>query len=225
MGGVIGEFLPFAVGIAISPVPIIVVILTLLSPKARTSSVGFLIGWIVGLFALIVVLTAISTFLPERSESEPNPWSGVLKLALGVLLLWLAVQQWRKRPQGDETPELPGWMQKVDALGFGGGLRLGLVLAVVNPKHVILSVGVGVDLGTSDLAFGALAVATGAFAIIAASTVLVPVIAYLFAAARLRAPLESLHAWLTRENQTIMCVLFLVLGFVTLGNGISILWP
>jgi len=225
MGGIIGEFLPFAIGIAISPLPIIVVILTLLSPRARTSSVGFLIGWVVGILAVIVALTAVSTILPERADSAPSTWSGILKLALGVLLLLLAVKQWRKRPRADETPELPGWMKKVDSLRFGGGVRLGLFLSVANPKNVILSTSVGVDLGTSDLPFGALAVATGVFALIAASTVLIPVIAYAIAARRLHAPLESLHTWLTRENHTIMGVLFVVLGSVTLGKGIGIIWP
>jgi len=225
MGTVIGELLPFAIGIAISPLPIIVVILTLLSPRARTSSVGFLLGWIVGILAVIVVLTAVSTVLPARSDSAPSIWAGILKLALGALLLLLAVKQWRKRPHGDATPELPGWMKKVDSLNFGGGIRLGLFLSVVNPKNVILSTSVGVDLGTSDLGFDALIVATGVFALIAASTVIVPVIAYAFAAKRLHAPLESLHTWLTRENHTIMGVLFVVLGFVTLGKGIGIIWP
>ena len=35
MGSVIGEILPLAVGIAISPVPLIAVILMLLSPRAK----------------------------------------------------------------------------------------------------------------------------------------------------------------------------------------------
>lgn len=225
MGNIIGELLPFAVGIAISPLPIIVVILTLLSPRARTSSAGFLLGWIVGILAVIVVLTAVSTVLPQRGNSDPGIWSGILKLALGVLLLMLAVKQWRKRPHGDATPDLPGWMKKVDSLKFAGGIRLGLFLSVVNPKNVILSTSVGVDLGTSDLGVGALAVAAGVFTLIAASTVVVPVVAYAMAAKRLRAPLESLHAWLTRESHTIMGVLFVVLGVVTLGKGIGIIWP
>ena len=44
MGSVIGEILPLAVGIAISPIPIIAVILMLLSPHAKGASVGFMIG-------------------------------------------------------------------------------------------------------------------------------------------------------------------------------------
>ena len=40
MGGVIGDLLPTALGVAISPVPIIAVILMLLAPRARKPRVS-----------------------------------------------------------------------------------------------------------------------------------------------------------------------------------------
>ena len=49
MGPVIGDFLPAAIGVAISPIPIIAVILMLLTPRARTNGPAFLVGWIVAL--------------------------------------------------------------------------------------------------------------------------------------------------------------------------------
>ena len=49
MGSVIGQILGFAVGVAISPVPVIAVILMLFSKSAATNSVSFAAGWILGL--------------------------------------------------------------------------------------------------------------------------------------------------------------------------------
>jgi len=49
MGEVIGELLPLALGVAISPLPIIAVILILLAPPAGSTSGGFLVGWVVGI--------------------------------------------------------------------------------------------------------------------------------------------------------------------------------
>jgi len=226
VGAVIGEILPFAIGIAISPLPIIVVILTLLSPRARRSGPGFLIGWIAGILAVLLVLTLLSTFLPAPQQSSAsNPWEGAIKLVLGVLLLWLAVRQWRKRPRADETPALPSWMAKVDGFGFGSGLRFGLFLSTMNPKNVILSVSVAVDLGSGDLTFGSTVLVVVAFTLLASSTVFIPVLAYLFAADRLRGPLSALHTWLVRENHVIMAVLLVVLGFSAVGRGIGVIWP
>lgn len=226
MGAVIGEILPFAVGIAISPLPIIVVILTLLSPRARSSGPGFLIGWVVGIVSVLLVLTFLATFLPApQHRDDPDPWEGAIKVVLGALLLWLAVRQWRKRPRDGETAALPSWMERVDGFGFGSGLRFGLFLSVVNPKNVILSVSVAVDLGSGDLAFGSTAVIVAVFALLASSTVLIPVLAYLFAADRLTGALSALHTWLVRENHVIMAVLLVVLGFAAIGRGIGVVWP
>ena len=73
-----------AVGITISPVPIIAAILMLLSPKAKGTSVGFLIGWILG----IVVGWSLSS--PSRLGAAATGWTvaskpvaGVIKLVLG----------------------------------------------------------------------------------------------------------------------------------------------
>ncbi|MGM7699085.1 GAP family protein [Microbacterium sp. A84] len=225
MGAIIGEMLPFAVGIAISPVPIIVVILTLLSPRARSSSLGFLLGWVVGTVAVIVALTALASILPTHQHHARNSWEGAIKLVLGGLLIWLAVKQWRKRPHGDEKPELPAWMQKIDTFGFGDGLKFGLILSAANPKNVILGASVGVDLGAADLSLEGLMLAMAVFVLMASSTVIIPVVAYLIASDRMHTPLAALHTWLTRENHTIMAVLLFILGANALGNGIGAIWP
>ena len=65
MGAVIGEILPLAVGIAISPIPIIAVILMLLSPRAKGASVGFMIGWVVGIIVAVVMFTLLSSVIPQ----------------------------------------------------------------------------------------------------------------------------------------------------------------
>ncbi|WP_309104420.1 GAP family protein [Microbacterium sp.] len=225
MGTVIGSILPFAVGIAISPVPIIVVILTLLSPRARSSSLGFLVGFLVGILGGFVALTLVSSLLPSHHQHGANPWEGVIKLALGALLVLLAVRQWRKRPQGDEKPEMPSWMQKIDSFGFMNALGLGLVLSIANPKNLILTAGASVDVGASDLSIEAVVVAVAVFTLVAASAVIVPVVAFLVAADRLRPGLNALHTWLTRENHVIMAVMFIVLGANSIGKGLGAIWP
>ncbi len=59
------------------------------------------------------------------------------------------------------------------------------------------------------------------FTVIAASTVAVPVIGYLFAADRMRAPLDRLKAWLQDNNAVVMAVLLAVIGVVLIGKGIG----
>ena len=59
------------------------------------------------------------------------------------------------------------------------------------------------------------------FVVIAASSVAVPVIAYLLASSRLSAPLQGLRTWLVHNNATVMSILLLVIGFVVIGKGLT----
>jgi Sap, sulfolipid-1-addressing protein len=60
MGAVIGDVLGEAVGVAISPIPIIAMVLILTSAKARSNGFAFLVGSLIGLAVVgsIVLLIA-----------------------------------------------------------------------------------------------------------------------------------------------------------------------
>lgn len=221
MGAVIGEILPLALGIAISPIPIIAAILMLLSPKAKVTSVGFLLGWVVGIVVAVSVFTLLSSTLPDDDPDAAKPIQGVIQLVLGALLLLLAVRNWRSRPKPGEDLTLPKWMQAIDKATFPLAFGLGFLLSALNPKNLLMGAGAGVDIGGAGLAFGSIVVVIAVFTVLAASTVLVPVIGYLIAADRLRAPLDALKIWLQKENAVIMAVLLLVIGISLIGKGIG----
>src|SRR5687767_13599823 len=100
MNEVIGETLPLALGVAISPIPIIAAILMLLSPKARSTGPGFLLGWVLGILIAVVVFALLASVLPEADDSSSKPVAGTIEIVLGALLLALATKQWRSRPTG-----------------------------------------------------------------------------------------------------------------------------
>ena len=221
MGSVIGDILPLALGIAISPVPIIAAILMLLSPKAKGTSVGFLLGWVLGIVVAVVVFTLLASVIPEEDPDAAKPVSGVIKLLLGAGLLFLALRQWRSRPKAGETAALPKWMAAIDQMTAGRGFVLGFLLSAVNPKNLLMAVGAGVIIGTAGLSGGEITLVIVVFTLIAASSVAIPVIGYLLASKRMAAPLESLRRWLVQNNATVMAVLLLVIGVVVIGKGIG----
>ena len=61
MGTAIGDVLPLAIGVAISPIPIIATILMLLTPRAGSTATAFLAGWILGIAVGYVVFVAIGS--------------------------------------------------------------------------------------------------------------------------------------------------------------------
>ncbi|WP_157000838.1 GAP family protein [Agromyces laixinhei] len=221
MGEVIGGILPLALGVAISPVPIIAAILMLLSPKAKGTSVGFMLGWVLGIVVAVVVFTLLASVIPEQDPDASNPIAGVIKLLLGAGLLFLALRQWRGRPKAGEAAALPKWMSAIDTMTTMRGAVLGFLLSAVNPKNLLMAAGAGVIIGTGGLSGGEITLSIVVFTIIAACSVAVPVIAYLLASAKMAAPLESLRGWLVQNNATVMAVLLLVIGVVLIGKGIG----
>ena len=111
----IGAILPFGIGVALSPVPIIAVILMLVSAKARVNGPMFIVGWMVGLAVVGVIVLAIAGPAGASDEGEPADWVAIVEIVLGALLLLLAVKQWRGRPRdGERRLPVPGWPQPAD---------------------------------------------------------------------------------------------------------------
>ena len=107
MGAAIGQVLSLGVGVALSPVPIIAVVLMLGTPRARANGPAFVLGWVVGL-ALVGTLVLLAASGADASEGgEPATWVDVLELVLGCLLALVAVKQWRGRPHEGEEAALP----------------------------------------------------------------------------------------------------------------------
>jgi threonine/homoserine/homoserine lactone efflux protein len=127
MGAAIGQVLPFAVGVALSPVPIIAVALMLMSQRARLNGPVFVIGWLVGLAVIGVIVLAVAGPADSASNGKPATWSSVLKLVLGLLLVLVAVRQWRGRPRPGHEVEAPKWMGSIERFSPGKAAGAGAV--------------------------------------------------------------------------------------------------
>ncbi|WP_411700825.1 GAP family protein [Conyzicola sp.] len=221
MGPAIGDILPLALGIAVSPIPVIAAILMLLSPKAKGTSLGFLAGWVIGVALATTVFTVVSSLIPAEDPDEAKPVVGVIKIILGAVLLLLAAKQWRSRPAHGETAALPKWMSAIDTMTPAKALVLGFLLSALNPKNLVMAISAGVVIGPAALTTGETVATVAIFVLLAVSTVLVPVLAYLAASDRMRAPLEALRVWLVQNNSTVMSILLLAIGVASIGKGIG----
>ena len=141
MGRGISEVLTFAVGAAISPVPIIAVILMLFSQRAKLNGPMFLAGWVLALAVVsgvTYVLADASNASTSSTATDTISWG---KIVFGVLFLLLAARQWRSRPAPGAEPQMPKWMAGIETLSPGKALGLGLLLDGLNPKNLLLTIG------------------------------------------------------------------------------------
>lgn len=220
MGHGISAILTFAVGVAISPVPIIAVTLMLFSQRARVNGLMFLLGWIVALAVAsgIAYLAADqANAATDSTTSDAIAWG---KIVFGVLFLLLAARNWRSRPAPGTEPEMPKWMAGIDALKPAKALGLGLLLAGVNPKNLMLAAAAGAALAALGLstanAVGSLIV----FVVVASLTIAGPVVYFLLGGDDAKARLDEMKNWLALHNNAVMAVLFLVFGAKLIADGL-----
>jgi threonine/homoserine/homoserine lactone efflux protein len=145
----------------------------------------------------------------------------IVKLALGVLLLVVALRQWRERPQDDTDPELPKWMRTIDSFTPVRAGGIAIALSAVNPKNLLLTVGAGAAIAQTGASTGDQAVALAVFVLLGTLGPGVPVGIYFLMRSRATAILEDMRGWMARENATIMAVLCLIIGAKLIGDAIS----
>ena len=220
MGQGISDVLTFAVGVAISPVPIIAVILMLFSARARVNGPLFLLGWVVALAVVggvAYVLVDQGDVATSSGASDTVAWG---KIVFGVLFLLLAVRQWRSKPEPGVEPEMPKWMAGIDSFSPVKALVLGFLLAGVNPKNLLLTLGAAASLAQLGLSTSDAVVSLIVFVVVASLTIAGPVVYYLVGGAKAKAELDSLKGWLALHNAAVMAVLFVVFGVDLIAKGI-----
>jgi threonine/homoserine/homoserine lactone efflux protein len=221
MGQAIGQVFAFGVGVALSPIPIIAVVLMLATPKGRVNGPAFLAGWVLGL-AVVGTIVLLAASGAEASENGgPAEGLSIVKLGLGAALLVVAARQWRGRPRGGDDPELPKWMQTIDTFTPPRAAGIAVALSAVNPKNLLLTVGAGAAIAQTGASTGDQAVALAVFVLLGTLGPGIPVAIYFLMHDRATAILEGLRGWMARENATIMAVLCLIIGAKLIGDAIS----
>jgi threonine/homoserine/homoserine lactone efflux protein len=223
MGQGISEVLPFAIGVAISPIPIIAVILMLFSNRAKVNGPVFLLGWLIGLSVVTAVVYGIAHAANAATDSTSSDTVSWLKVGVGVLLLGMARRQFAKRPRAGEPAEMPKWMGTVGDMKPGGAFLLGIVCSAVNPKNLILAAGAAAGVAQLNDSVGDAVVSLIVFVVIASLSVGGAVAYYLVGGEKARAHLDDLRAWLSVNNAAVMTVLLLVIGVVLIAKGLDLL--
>jgi len=221
MGEAIGHSLPLAIGVALSPIPIIAVVVLLTSSRARSLGPLFVLGWLLGLAVVGAIVLAILGPSAADSSGQRTRWVSWVMIVLGVLLLVEAGRRWRGRSSGGEEVALPAWMGAIDRLKPAVALGGGVVLGGVRPKSLLLVVGGAAAIAQTGIAGGQQAIAYAVFAVVATIGVGAPVVIYLARGERSTELLGRLKGWLRRNHAVILAVVLLVIGVTLIGDGIG----
>lgn len=215
----IGESLPIAVGLLLAAAPMAIIALLLVIKRPLGVVGAFLAGWVLGLTVVggLVILLADLVMLGE----EPAWWAAYLKIALGIVLLMLAIRKWRARPGDDDEPSIPKWMAGVDTVTAHQALAMAFLLASLNPKHVVLVIAGATVIADAASQILEQIVALAVFVVVASLGVAAPAIMSVALGERSGPVLARLEQWMIANNAVIMSVVLLVIGAILIGDGIA----
>jgi hypothetical protein len=140
-------------------------------------------------------------------------------LVLGLLLLAMAVWEWKHRPKPGAQPKTPKWLAKVAGLTTVEAFGLAFVLSAVNPKSFALAVAATFTIAAAGLNGERPWIAVIVFVAVGSLSIGVPVLYRLVAGERAETTLTSWKGWLIANNALVMSVLLLLLGAALIGKA------
>ena len=221
MKGVVGEILPLALVVAISPINVISVILLLFTKRPLVNALCFFAGFIAGVAAVLVALVAIAEAVDLSPGSGHSTWVAVLKIALGAYLLVAAVRKFRGRPRNGEEGVMPKWMDGIAGFSPDDSLGAGLVLGSVNPKNVVVGLAAAATIESGAMSPDSRLAPSAIYLVVAVLGVAAPIVVTAILGDRSPTVLDGWKVWLAQNNAAVMSLLFLIFGVVLIGQGIE----
>jgi len=106
----LGQLIPLALVVAMSPLTIIpAIVLVLQSDRARFTGLAFMSGWLLGLAATTAVFVQLPRLLDGLNRPAPT-WAAWVRIAVGIALIAFGVWRWLTRHQ---VTRQPAWLNRL----------------------------------------------------------------------------------------------------------------
>lgn len=215
MANLILEVLPYAVGVFASPLPVIIAVVLLFTPRPRPTSVTYVVTWIAGLTVATVVMSLLASRI-EGSQGEGG-WGPWLRVVLGLALVVVAVRMWLGRSEQSTPP----WLSALMDAGPREAVRYGVLMSAANPKELLMAAAAGLAIGASDAGTAAAAGAIAVFVVVGAASVAAPLVVFLVGGKSTLRSLAAAREWLQKNSVSVASVVLAALGVLLLVGGLT----
>ena len=206
----------FLIGLVVTlePIPLTAMILLLAAERGLMKGLGFTLGWLLTLVAIVALTVLVTGGEPLIPQSAPSTGALALKLAIGVALIVIAYRR-NRRPASTAPKKQPKWMAGIDRINPIAAAGLGFLLQ----PWVLVAAGVATitqaKLSNAAEYFGVLAFCLWCTASYFALEI--------YAALRpqaVRARLNALLAWINTHTDQAIVFLSLGLGLYLMAKSI-----
>ena len=209
------NLLLIGLAITLEPFPLTAFILVLSAEKGIWKGLAYILGWLACLVVVIASVIAATQNNPPRPQTTPSDAALAVKLAIGVVLIGIAL---RKRRQMGQPRKPAAWMAKLDRLSLPGAAGLA---AFLQPWTLVAAGAATIleaKLSTPDSYLALIF-----FCLLATASFLYLEIYATFAGARAEARLSRVREWLDSHQDQVVIGVFLLLGLWLAGNSIYLL--
>ena len=207
------QLIPMAVGMLISPLPIVAIVAILLSTRGRSAAPAYVGAFLLVTFAFVAV-GALSTAGAASSSSGSKTVVLVLTALLTLGFTALAVASWVTRPKDGAAPKAPGWLAAVDTIAPAKAAGLGLLMAATNSKNIPLELKGGALIGAAHLDVAVAVLLCVVFAVAGSPALILPTTVAATGSPAVATSPERLKTEMITHNAVIMTVLFAILAAV-----------
>jgi hypothetical protein len=200
--------------VTIEPIPITAMILLLATERGLFKGLGYVIGWLATLVAIVALTILVTGGKPLIPNSNPSTGALALKLAIGVVLVAIAYRRWGSW-QSAQPKNQPKWMTGLDRVNPLTAAGLGFLLQ----PWVLVAAGVA-DITTAKISSTAEYIAVFAFCLLCSASLLTMETYAALRPAKVKDALAALLAWITSHRDQVIVFLSLGLGLYLVAKSI-----
>jgi threonine/homoserine/homoserine lactone efflux protein len=208
------------IGLAVTldPLPLTAFLIVLSSQRGVRKGAAFTFGWLVSL-AIVVTITVLATGNnPPKPSTAPSLAALAVKIAIGAVLVMIAVRHVRARGRPKPPKKPPKWQEHVDSMS--PWFALGLAPALQPWALIAAGAATVVE---AKLSSWQSYIALFVFCVLASASYLAMELYTVFSPDRSQVFLASTRTWIDAHTDQAIIIGSLVLGFWLIGNSIYLI--
>ena len=206
------------VAVALDPLPLTAFLIVLPSRRGTVKGAAFVFGWLVSLAIVVTVTVAATGNNPPRPATVPSLASLAIRIALGLVLVRIAVRHIRARGQPKPPKKPPKWQEHVDNMSPW----FAMVLAPTLQPWVLIGAGAATVVEAKVSSWASF-LALLFYCLVASSTYLAMEIYAVARPANSQALLARFRAWIDAHTDQAIIAGSLLIGLWLIANSIYLI--
>jgi threonine/homoserine/homoserine lactone efflux protein len=215
---VILSLIVIGVAVALDPLPLTAFLVVLPSRRGVRKGAAYVFGWLVSLAIVVTVAVLATGNNPPKPSTAPSLAALAVKIALGTVLVWIAVRHIRARGRPKPPKKPPKWQEHVDSMS--PWFALGLAPAL--QPWVLIGAGAATVV-EAKLSSWESFLALFLYCVLASSSYLAMEIYAIVRPDQSQALLHRARTWIDTHTDQVIIAGSLIIGFWLIANSIYLL--